>query len=275
LLSRHPSPVTRHVRAFTLIELLVVITILGILAGLAVPALKNISKSDANTSAARQLLDDVGRARQMAISRHTTIYMVFVPTNFFGKLTGANLTSTTTTNLVEKQLTGYGFLASGTVGDQPGKHNWNYIGPWQGLPDGTFIAAQKFAPSTTFTIPQWQADYGGQPIPGFTNLSVPFPTAGAPTVLMPCLMFDYQGRLVSEVDASGNYRNADIPLAQGSVGYGRDAVTKVSLPTTVLAGAITETPAGNSGIGNNNYSYNVVHVDALTGRAVLQYHKLP
>ena len=29
-------------------------------------------------------------------------------------------------------------------------------------------------------------------------------------------------------------------------------------------------PAGNS----TNISYNVVHVDALTGRAVLEYHKI-
>ena len=289
--ARHASRITHHFSAFTLIELLVVITILGILAGLAVPALKNISKSDANTSAARQLLDDVGRAHQMAISRHTTVYMVFVPVNFFNlnNVSGQNIVAglnsiplpsdrlaalTALTNLVEKQLTGYGFLALGTVGDQPGKHNWNYIGTWQNFPEGTFIASQKFAPGTTFTISAWQTEYGGQPIPGFTNLSVPFPTTASPSVLMPCLVFDYAGRLVSETDGLGNYRNADIPLAQGGVSYGRDPVTRSPLPTTVPASAVSETPPGNSGIGNNNYSYNVIHIDALTGRAVLQYYKM-
>ena len=91
---------------------------------------------------------------------------------------------------------------------------------------------------------------------------------------MPCLVFDYAGRLVSEVDASGNYHDANVPLTQGNVSFGRDPVTKSPLPTTVAANAITETPPGNSGIGNNSYSYNVVHVDALTGRAVLQFHKM-
>jgi len=63
-------------RAFTLIEMLAVIFILGVLAALLVPALKNIGHADAMTAATRQMLDDVGRARQLAISQHTTVYMV-------------------------------------------------------------------------------------------------------------------------------------------------------------------------------------------------------
>jgi prepilin-type N-terminal cleavage/methylation domain-containing protein len=83
LVSRHPSRVTRQ--AFTLIEMLVVLSIMGIMAALAVPALKNFGHADAMTAAAQQMVGDVGRARQLAISQRTTVYMVFVPANFLGQ----------------------------------------------------------------------------------------------------------------------------------------------------------------------------------------------
>ena len=94
------------------------------------------------------MLDDVGRARQLAISQHTTVYMVFVPTNFWGDDTGVIWSSlnthaqqTAATNLCDKQLTGYTFIAYGAMGDQPG-HAVHYLAPWQNLPDGTFIAVK-------------------------------------------------------------------------------------------------------------------------------------
>ena len=109
--------------------MLAVIAILGILAGLAVPAIKDLGKSNASLGASRQLLDDVGRARQLAMSQHTTVYMVFVPTNFwdvsgsFPNTWWTSLTAaqqTTATNLCDNQLTGYTFVSHGAVGDQPG-----------------------------------------------------------------------------------------------------------------------------------------------------------
>jgi type II secretory pathway pseudopilin PulG len=259
--------------------MLVVISILGILAALAVPALKNIGKSDANISASRQLLDDVGRARQKAIANHTTVYMVFVPTNFWlppftsssawtNSLTPAQLALAA--NLIDMQLSGYTFVSQGMVGDQPGRHQWNYLEPWQSLPSGTFISAQKFA-GTNYINPLGVSGpaYG---ISQFhdTN-SIPFPTATNinNTVWLPYIAFNYLGQLtVDGVNLAPSHEY--IPLAHGSVSFGIDPATKAPQLTAVNPGDVTETPPGNS----TGPSYNIIDIDPLTGRATLQFQKV-
>ena len=273
---------------FTLIEMLVVIAILGIIAGLAVPSIKNLGKSNVNVSAARQLLDDVGRARQLAMANRTTVYMVFIPTNFWntayipGSLNNTwwnslnSAAQNTATNFCDDQLTGYIFAGLGAVGDQPGRHNWRYLGSQQNLPEGVFIAQQKFTmpPNLYYTIsdPVSGAQYN---VYGFnvTN-TIPFPTetntqvsASSALPFLPYIAFNYLGQLTSD-GVNVAHQDEYIPLAHGVVAPAIDPATK----TYRLAGApsVTEIPPGNS----TNISYNVVHIDALTGRAVLEFHKM-
>ncbi|MGB7745996.1 MAG: prepilin-type N-terminal cleavage/methylation domain-containing protein [Verrucomicrobiia bacterium] len=292
-LSPHTQPGLQPFhRAFTLIELLVVISILGILAYLTMPALKSWSKSDATISASRQLLDDCARARQLAISQRTTVYMVFVPMNFAFDAGGnflnnwwSGLTNaawqTAATNLCDKQLTGYTFVSLRSVGDQPGQGVPHYLAPWQKLPDGAFIAQAKFTNSPTqyytITDPVSGAAYN---IYGFNYTNIfPFPTETSPIPAnsplsnqpyLPYIAFNYLGQLVSEVDANGVYHDGYLPLAKGSITLSRDPVTKALIFAPLTPVDVMEMPPGNS----TSSSYNIIHIDQMTGRAVLEFEKV-
>jgi hypothetical protein len=228
--------------------------------------IKHFGKSDATLSASRQLLDDVARARQLAMSQRTTVYMVFVPTNFWNTAAGQFNTTwwnrltfaqrTAATNLFDKQLTGYTFVSLRKVGDQPGRGAPHYLAPWQDLPDGTFIALNKFLGPPDYQIANFM-------ICGFsyTNL-FPFPTEDTTnysTVYLPYIAFNYLGRLTTNGDVF-------IPLARGSVGYAVDANKALQMRPP----DVSEMPPGNS----TNSAYNIVHIDRLTGRAVLEYQKM-
>jgi hypothetical protein len=180
-------------------------------------------------------------------------------------LTPAQLTAVT--NLCDKQLSGYTFVAHGSAGDQPGQHLWRYLAPWQNLPDGTFIALWKFATASnqfyTVTDPISSQYYN---VYGFATNSFPFPTATNQTVNLPFVAFNYLGQLTFDGQNLAP-RDEFIPLAQGSVSPAINVPTK-----TFVLGApqVTENPAGNS----TNITYNIVDIDPLTGRATLRFHKM-
>jgi hypothetical protein len=238
-----------------------------------VPALKNLGKSNSATSASRQLLDGVGHARQLAIANHTTVFMVFVPTNFWGGAIINNLTpaqKTAATNLCDKQLTGYIFIARGAVGDQPGQHAWHHLEAWRALPDSSFIAPWKFTLPGPLPVMVIDDPVSGQPlfsIYAFGTNAVPFPTVDAPLAVLPCIAFNYLGQLTSaQLTPAPLTQHEYIPLARGSVLPAKDPTSKVFQfsPATV-----SESPPGNS----TNSAYNLIDIDALTGRATLRFQK--
>lgn len=268
----------RGERAFTLLELLTVIAIIGILASIILPTIHSFRPNPAAV-AASQLLGDVGRARQLAISQRTTVYMVFLPTNFFGD---PNYNSAAWTQdeknkaqrLLDKQALGYTFVALRSLGDQPGRPTPRYLSPWRTLPDGTFIPLEKFRPRNP---PQYLTistnDLSNNPviafrIPGFMRTNnIPFPSADTapastanPYISLPYIAFDYRGQLTSGQDEY-------LPISQGSVVVGRDPVTglgRQALPTVV------ENPPGNT----TNSAFNVVSIDWLTGRAHIERQEI-
>ena len=101
--------------AFTLLELVVVVTIIGLMATISLPALKNARKSNTMVSAGRQLVDDLALARARAISERTIVHVFFVPPEIkdmvFNDLNRKESDKVTYTNLLTAPFLSYALFA--------------------------------------------------------------------------------------------------------------------------------------------------------------------
>jgi hypothetical protein len=210
--------------------------------------------------------------------------MVFVPTNFwappnyFPRATMSPAELNAATNLVERQLRGFTFVSLRSIGDQPGQDTPRYLSEWQTLPDSVFIAFDKFYfPDYDY----WANLYllSGFKVYGFnTTTNIPFPLensafdppASRPVVRLPYIAFNYLGQLATE-DGRPLGRDIFIPLSQGSVTVARDQnqVPIMSATAPFSPPNVQEKPPGNT-----TNSYNLIHIDWLTGRARVEHPEM-
>lgn len=282
-------------RAFTLLELLIVIGLIGLLTFVAVPAFKGFGQANTLAAAQRQLQDDLGLARQLAIKNRAPVYLVFFSPdplaldstnkeaatrivelhNYLASLPASDFQERALrmfTNVFAGQHISYAFYSESRVGDQPvlagspaSQRRGRYLsaggGIWRTLPDGIiFPAGLRFSigpVSLTAPITK-RVPFPLAPQPGDPNVT---PKDEQPLAL-PVIAFDALGRSMG-VDASGQLtaqlQDQYVAIGYGSVFVPHDPVLTNNYDFNRLADVV-ETPS-------LNYTNTIFRVAGLTGRA--------
>ena len=247
------------VRAFTLIELLVVVAIIGILAGIGLPALKGFGSSNSLTAGARQLLDDLALARQTAMNQRSEVYVVFLDPQAL--TTSWSLFTTPADKnmarrLLNGQYTSYALYSKRQLGDQPGAPQAKYLTPWRNLPEGVFISTNEFDTLSYRSPVLWQqATLTNRPF-SFTTKTIRFPTETGPLVSLAAVGFNHRGQLIPNFGSPGTRGDEFINLVKGTVLPAKNAQGLYEIaPAEVI-----ETPR------NNTTNNPVIQIDWQTGR---------
>jgi type II secretory pathway pseudopilin PulG len=235
--------------------MLVVVTIIGLLAALAMPHLAGMNKANSMTAATQQLGAVTALARQLALKNRSPVYLVFVsPGAFAGSAPTNNVAAYN--NLAAHQYSAYALVSQRTVGDQPGRPNPQYLTDWKTLPDGVFFPTYMFGgPATniwtTNTLSNPPLTHNFAVVPFNEDKIFPFPAANSPSIPLFYVGFSPQGQLTTNNDVF-------IPLARGSVRF---------LPNG--AGVYTANP-NESPVNNSVTDPNLLHLDYMTARAKLE-----
>ena len=145
-----------------------------------------------------------------------------------------------------------------------------YLSEWKSLPDGAFVATNKFYRKTT-TFDNSSSPAAQYVINRFnyTN-NLPFPTETnflSAAAYLPYIAFNYLGQLVLNDSTPWPDQYEYIPIAQGTVLYATDS----NKALTAGPADFTENPPGNS----TNSMFSIVRIDRLTGRATQLTQKIP